>query len=309
VGCGHVSLLFNLDTSTNGRGKIAECGPPRRPGSHRTAQLVPKEWEALSGPRGVHPLVHRVPARAGTAIIFTGACEGRAARVRVFSVEVCPWGQLARRLLSAACADTGPAARTRACSTDAPCWSTQRRSSTPRCPGPPRRAGPRSSSSTAARWFSQGWFDWRDLAQRSVLTESPLYYPKLHSARELGRPCPFLSSSASSVLLLCRGLHRELYERPFNSVLSSESDKRLLFGRMSGTAAASSPRRTARGGRSHGRPVHRQLHAPLSRGTVQHPPLGVERGIAGPPPASRWKGGAAARARRILAPPSPGRYC
>lgn len=41
------------------------------PGSHKAHSRVPDEWRDTS--RGVHPMITRVPARAGTAIIFTEA--------------------------------------------------------------------------------------------------------------------------------------------------------------------------------------------------------------------------------------------
>lgn len=63
---GLVTVAFELeDTVCNGGGFGCLAG------SHKGSYRVPDAWVDLS--KGVHPMVTRVPARAGTAIIFTEA--------------------------------------------------------------------------------------------------------------------------------------------------------------------------------------------------------------------------------------------
>ncbi len=63
---GLVTVAFELeDTVCNGGGFGCLAG------SHKGAYRVPEAWVDLS--KGVHPMVTRVPARAGAAIIFTEA--------------------------------------------------------------------------------------------------------------------------------------------------------------------------------------------------------------------------------------------
>jgi hypothetical protein len=63
---GLVTVAFELeDTVCNGGGFGCLAG------SHKGSYRVPDAWVDLS--KGVHPMVTRVPARAGTAIVFTEA--------------------------------------------------------------------------------------------------------------------------------------------------------------------------------------------------------------------------------------------
>ncbi len=65
---GLVAVAFELEgTVCNGGGFGCLAG------SHKSPFLAPEDWRDLS--RGVHPMVTRVPARAGTAIIFTEALQ------------------------------------------------------------------------------------------------------------------------------------------------------------------------------------------------------------------------------------------
>ena len=65
---GLVTVAYELeDTVCNGGGFGCLAG------SHKGHLPVPAAWRDLS--RGVHPMVTRVPARAGTAIIFTEALQ------------------------------------------------------------------------------------------------------------------------------------------------------------------------------------------------------------------------------------------
>ena len=63
---GLVTVAYDLeDTVCNGGGFGCMAG------SHKTSYTLPDSWRDLS--QGVHPMVTRVPARPGTAIIFTEA--------------------------------------------------------------------------------------------------------------------------------------------------------------------------------------------------------------------------------------------
>ena len=73
---GLVVVAYELeDTVCNGGGFGCLAG------SHKSHLPCPEEWQNLS--KGVHPMITRVPARAGTAIVFTEAlhhgsrCHGR----------------------------------------------------------------------------------------------------------------------------------------------------------------------------------------------------------------------------------------
>jgi hypothetical protein len=63
---GLVAVAYELeDTVCNGGGFCCLAG------SHKTAQPVPPDWVDMAD--GVHPMMTRVPARPGTAILFTEA--------------------------------------------------------------------------------------------------------------------------------------------------------------------------------------------------------------------------------------------
>lgn len=65
-GNGLVTVAYELeDTVCNGGG--FGC----LPGSHKAHYPVPEAWRDMA--KGVHPMITRVPARAGTAILFTEA--------------------------------------------------------------------------------------------------------------------------------------------------------------------------------------------------------------------------------------------
>ncbi len=63
---GLVAVAYELEDTVCNDGGFACLA-----GSHKAHYRVPEEWVDLS--KGVHPMITRVPARAGTAIIFTEA--------------------------------------------------------------------------------------------------------------------------------------------------------------------------------------------------------------------------------------------
>ncbi len=63
---GLVAVAYELEDTVCNNGGFC-C----LPGSHKASYRVPAEWVDLS--KGVHPMIKRIPARPGTAIIFTEA--------------------------------------------------------------------------------------------------------------------------------------------------------------------------------------------------------------------------------------------
>lgn len=61
---GLVAVAYELEDTTCNNGGFC-C----LPGSHKSHYPVPRDWVDLS--QGVHPMIQRIPAAAGTAIIFT----------------------------------------------------------------------------------------------------------------------------------------------------------------------------------------------------------------------------------------------